>query len=170
MAPLSLPGSYSPGIGSGSSPALIADVTKTWSPDTTGELQLRPGMSVFQTTFSVSLHVSGKARSSGTSPAFGPRNLAHSPCPSASGAPVSNSSAHPTMAITRRSIGILPVVDRTSVLPGRGCSPALQIVRRILGDTLPPVHQPALGRVRNRRGMVALPGPLVPRWDGPPRP
>ena len=62
-------------------------------------------MSVFQTTFSVSLHVSGRAGSSGTSPAFGSRNLAHSPCPWASGAPVSNSSTHPTMAITRRFIG-----------------------------------------------------------------
>ena len=38
-----------------------------------GELQLRPGMSISQATFSVRLHVSGKDGSSGTAPASGPR-------------------------------------------------------------------------------------------------
>ncbi|MCY4509287.1 MAG: hypothetical protein OXG35_20350, partial [Acidobacteria bacterium] len=64
-------------MGSTSSPALMAEVTKIVSSQTTGELQLRPGRSIFQTTFSVSLQVSGRAGSSPTSPAFGPRNCAH---------------------------------------------------------------------------------------------
>ena len=76
--PLCSPGSYRPGIGcTSSSAALTAVVTKMWSPQTMGELQLRPGMSIFQAMFSVSLHRSGRAGSSATAPAAGPRNPGH---------------------------------------------------------------------------------------------
>src|SRR5216117_94412 len=57
--------------------ASIAVRTNTWLPHTTGELQLRPGMSIFQATLSVALHVSGSFGSSGTTPALVPRNCGH---------------------------------------------------------------------------------------------
>ena len=62
------------------------------------ELQPRPGMSVFQTTFSVSLHVSGKAGSSATAPAAGPRNWDHWPS-SAAKTLVKASNANPKVTV-----------------------------------------------------------------------
>jgi hypothetical protein len=44
----------------------------------TGELQPIPGMSIFHTTFSVELHVSGRAGSSSATPAEGPRKRGQS--------------------------------------------------------------------------------------------
>ena len=41
-------------------PSVVAVVSQTWSPQTTGEDQPWSWMAVFQTTFSVSLHRSGK--------------------------------------------------------------------------------------------------------------
>src|SRR5262245_19106997 len=54
--------------------AFIAVTTNTWLPHTTGELQLRPGMSIFQAMFSVGLHLSGSLGSSAATPACAPRN------------------------------------------------------------------------------------------------
>src|SRR5262245_13344887 len=54
--------------------ALMAVTTKTWSFQTTGELQLRPGTSIRQATFSVVVHLSGRRGSSAATPARGPRN------------------------------------------------------------------------------------------------
>src|SRR5688572_14667396 len=48
--------------------------TNTWLPQTTGELQLRPGISIFQAMFSVVLHRSGSRVSSAATPARSPRN------------------------------------------------------------------------------------------------
>ena len=76
--PWSSPGSYSPLTGCGSSPALTAVVTNTCSPETIGELQPRPGMSMVQTTFSVSLQRSGRSGWSGATPASRPRNRGQS--------------------------------------------------------------------------------------------
>src|SRR5262245_10832625 len=70
-------GSNSPLVGAASVPLLMALVTKTWSPQTTGELQPSPGMLAFQTTFSVSLHTSGSDGSSSPIPACVPRNCGH---------------------------------------------------------------------------------------------
>src|SRR4030095_14708229 len=56
---------------------LIAEVTNTWSPQTTGELQLCPGTEIFHATFSLSLHVSGSAGSSSATPACSPRTGGH---------------------------------------------------------------------------------------------
>jgi hypothetical protein len=53
---------------------LIAVTTNTWLPQTTGELQLRPGTSSCHAMFSVALHVSGSRASSGATPARLPRN------------------------------------------------------------------------------------------------
>src|SRR5262245_61204143 len=53
----------------------MAVSTNTWSPHPTGELQLRPAMSIFQATFSVVLQVSGSFGSSAATPADrSPRN------------------------------------------------------------------------------------------------
>src|SRR5262245_20054013 len=69
--------SYSPGTGASSLPSLMADVTKTWSFQTTGELQLNPSIGVVHRTLCVLLHVSGSALLSATTPASGPRNRGH---------------------------------------------------------------------------------------------
>src|SRR5438093_7970888 len=63
---------------------LIAVRTNTWLPHTTGELQLRPGISIFQATLSVALQVSGSFGSSGATPALVPRNCGQC-CASAAG-------------------------------------------------------------------------------------
>ena len=63
---------------------------KMWSSQTTGELQLNPGMSIFQAMFSVSLQVSGRAGSSAMLPALNPRNFGHC-CAAATGVRVSHS-------------------------------------------------------------------------------
>src|SRR2546429_9763070 len=76
----------------------MADVTMTWSSQTMGELQPRPGISVFHATFSVSLHVSGRAGSSAMTPALGPRNLGHW---SVADRPVRVSSIKPPMKVAR---------------------------------------------------------------------
>src|SRR5262245_44795468 len=52
----------------------MAVSTNTWLPHTTGELQLRPGISIFHATLSVALHVSGRRGSSAATPALVPRN------------------------------------------------------------------------------------------------
>ena len=93
-----------------SSAALTAVVTNMWSPQTIGELQLSPGMSIFQAMFSVSLHRSGRAGSSATLPAFSPRNCGQC-CAAASGAGTS-SQPTPKMPIRMRFIVSLLVRDR----------------------------------------------------------
>ena len=60
------------GFLSGFSPT--AEVRKILLPQTTGEDQPQPGMSVFQTTFSVSLHVSGSVLPSPSPSDCAPRN------------------------------------------------------------------------------------------------
>ena len=58
-----------------SSPSTAVDVsTKTWSPQTMGDAQPRPGTSTRQTTFSSRPQRSGRAGSSATTPAASPRN------------------------------------------------------------------------------------------------
>ena len=58
-----------------SSPSTAVDVsTKTWSPQTIGDAQPRPGTSTRQTTFSSGPQRSGRAGSSATTPAVSPRN------------------------------------------------------------------------------------------------
>ena len=69
-------------------------------------------MVVFQTTFSVSLHVSGRAGSSGMTPAAGPRNCGHWSV----AAPVSVSSVTPMTTIAARIICC-------SLLAAAVCSP-----------------------------------------------
>src|SRR4029434_147689 len=56
------------------STVLMAVVTKTWSPQTTGELQDRPGTSIFQTMFCVGPHASGNDGWSAATPPSAPRN------------------------------------------------------------------------------------------------
>src|SRR5205814_3770673 len=53
---------------------LIAAVTNTWSPHTTGELHPRPGISRFQATLCEASQVSGSAGSSAATPERSPRN------------------------------------------------------------------------------------------------
>src|SRR5688572_7638418 len=53
---------------------LMAVTRNTSLPQTTGELQLRPGTSRVHAMFSVALHVSGSRASSGATPARLPRN------------------------------------------------------------------------------------------------
>jgi hypothetical protein len=53
---------------------LMAVTTNTWLPQTTGELQLRPGTSSCHAMFSVALHVSGSRASSAATPARLPLN------------------------------------------------------------------------------------------------
>src|SRR5688572_13611587 len=53
---------------------LMAVTRNTSLPQTTGELQLRPGTSSFHAMFSVALHVSGSRASSAATPARLPRN------------------------------------------------------------------------------------------------
>src|SRR5258707_1045552 len=55
-------------------PSSVALVTHTWLPQTTGDDQALPGIGVFQTTFSVSLHLSGKLVAAEQPLAVGPRN------------------------------------------------------------------------------------------------
>src|SRR5579872_2881668 len=55
----------------------MTEVTKMRSPQTTGEDQPVPGMSVFQATFSVVLQVSGSLGFSVTPVDSGPRNWGH---------------------------------------------------------------------------------------------
>src|SRR5205823_8300830 len=54
--------------------SLTTEVTKTRSPQTTGDDQPRPGISVRQATFFVVLHESGSFLPSATGPAEPPRN------------------------------------------------------------------------------------------------
>ena len=58
-----------------SGPSTAVDVrTKTWSPQTIGDAQPRPGTSTRHATFSSEPQRSGRAGSSGTTPAVSPRN------------------------------------------------------------------------------------------------
>src|SRR5215471_8592383 len=68
------PPKYSPFFGFSDSAEPMTDVRKMLSPQTAGELQPAPGMSVFHVTFSVVLQVSGRFGSSATPSDPGPRN------------------------------------------------------------------------------------------------
>ena len=99
-----------------------------WSSHTTGELHPMPGMGVFQTTFSVSLQVSGRLGSSGIAPAFGPRNLGH--C-SVWAAPVSDRSINPRATIKARYMVFLPAdAERIGRGPPRDATPGADVAYR----------------------------------------
>src|SRR5215471_11478564 len=68
------PPKYSPFFGFSASAEPITDVTNIWSPQTEGELQPVPGISLVHATFSVVLHLSGRLGSSATPSDPGPRN------------------------------------------------------------------------------------------------
>src|SRR5215471_1444021 len=68
------PPKYSPFFGFSASAEPITDVTNIWSPQTAGELQPVPGISLVHATFSVALHLSGRLGSSATPNDPGPRN------------------------------------------------------------------------------------------------
>src|SRR5438093_13295081 len=68
------PPKYSPFLGGSTWPELIAVVRNTFSPQTIGDAQPRPGISVFHETFSVLDHRSGRFVLVLTPRAPGPRN------------------------------------------------------------------------------------------------
>src|SRR5688572_28128858 len=95
----------------------MAEVRKTWSSQTIGELQPRPGTSTFQTTFWVSLQESGRPGSSATTPAFGPRNCGHWSAAEIVASARSVSAA----VVTSLRIGYPPELERGSGLVFQHC-------------------------------------------------
>src|SRR5262245_12179707 len=104
-----------------------AVVTKTWSPQATGELQLRPGISIFQATFCVSLQVSGRAGLSAATPEREPRNCGHcSPCA------IADTAARASTAMARRPVFTAHTIHRfvshcCRFLPSREQMPEIPI-------------------------------------------
>src|SRR5579859_3894271 len=73
--PSRFPPKYRPFLGASAATVLITDVRKIRSPQTTGDDQPLPGISVFHTTLRVAVQVSGSAGSSAATPFdCGPRN------------------------------------------------------------------------------------------------
>src|SRR6185295_17776098 len=74
------PPKYKPFLGGSPATELTTEVTKMLSPQTAGELQPVPGISVFHATLSVVLHLSRRLGYSATPSEPGPRNCAQLLC------------------------------------------------------------------------------------------
>src|SRR5260370_40934648 len=98
---------YRPFLGASGATVLTTEVRKMRSPQTPGDDQPLPGISVFQTTLRVALQVSGSAGSSATPVDCGPRNCGQE-------------SAAPSGSASRKTVKASAGVRITSTLLPRG--------------------------------------------------
>src|SRR5262249_19364262 len=112
-------------------PWSVAVVTKTRSPWTIGDERPSPGRAVFQATFSVALHRSGRSAPAYSPCPVGPRNRGQSPAPSAEGRGAISSRTHQRGS----RVIVCPCLLRVAGEPERSLSALPATASRVWGSS-----------------------------------